>query len=129
MVARIERASARSAAALISALLNSRATRRGLYFIGGRRLRVVNWHGCVLPIGANSRRSPSSEACCLAEIGGSAIVSASFDHLVRAHQCYSDPASPACCTTLPQRSISALMKSCNCSGERLGAGTIPSSTI
>jgi hypothetical protein len=50
-----ERASARSAATLISALLNSRAPRRGLYFIGGCR-SLGSLLGIVadLHIGANS---------------------------------------------------------------------------
>jgi hypothetical protein len=58
-VARIERASARSAAALISALLNCRATRRGLYFAGGCS-SFGSLIGTVadLPIGANSGPSP-----------------------------------------------------------------------
>ena len=42
---------------------------------------------------------------------------------------YSVPAKPACCTTLPQRTISALMKRCSSSGEEGYAGIMPSLII
>jgi hypothetical protein len=59
VVESIERASARSAAALISALLICRATRRGLYFAGGcSSFGPLLGMVADLSIGANSGTSP-----------------------------------------------------------------------
>src|SRR5215472_10641127 len=42
---------------------------------------------------------------------------------------YSDPAIPACCTTLPQRTVSDLTKSCSPSTDRFSKGSMPSLRI
>src|SRR5262249_31131916 len=42
---------------------------------------------------------------------------------------YSDPAIPACCTTLPQRTVSDLTKSCSPSIDRFSKGSMPSLRI